>query len=448
MSLLWDQWRNLADADPSRRLLHMPAHGWVTAGEIDARVRALAGSWAAEPLAGRIVLLSVPNGPEWLAVFLALQKLGSIAAAADPSTPAPLLEKLAHDLGAGWIFTDGALRRTATAMPRKRLGGLCLAKITSGSTGMPRALLFHADEMLADGRAVMDAMGIGPDDVSYGMIPFGHSYGLGNLVMPLLMRGCAVACSSSPLPRLAVRDMIEAKVTVCPSVPSFFRALNDTALNSVELGKLRLAISAGSNLPPSVARDFELRFGQRIHNFLGSSETGGIAYDADGQAGLDGASVGRLMPDVAASQGADGRLLVSGPAVVRHGNHRRVGGRQAFLLGDRGTVDSAGNLVILGRATPLAKIGGRRVDPLEVERAIKALENVADAYVRVAQAAGCDRLYALVETTLDPHRIREQLKAALPDWKIPRKIVTVARLNRDERGKVRRADADRMLGIA
>jgi long-chain acyl-CoA synthetase len=447
MKTIWKLWETLVELDPSRRLVHMPGRGWTNAGEIDTCAREIADSWLGEPLYDRIVLMAVPNGPEWLAVFLALKKLGAIAAPADPSTPALLLDKLAADIGAGWTYCGGALHRNANALPRRHTGDFCLAKITSGSTGTPRALLFHAGEMIADGSAVCDAMGICSNDINYAMIPFGHSYGLGNLVIPLIMHGCASACSSSPLPRIAVREMREAGVTVCPSVPSFFRALNDTDIGPDGLGKLRLAISAGSALPPAVARDFERRFGLRIHNFLGSSETGGIAYDSDGGASLGGTSVGRLMPGVSVSQGKDGRLLVAGAAVLRHGNPRRSGRQAACLLGDRGTVDEAGNLSILGRATPLAKIGGRRVDPLEVERAIKALGNVTDAYVRVAQAAGCDRLFALVETALDQHQLREMLRSALPEWKIPRKIVTAAQLSRDERGKVKRADVDALLGV-
>ena len=36
--------------------------------------------------------------------------------------------------------------------------------------------------MLADGEQVCRGMDIRPDDVNFGLIPFGHSYGLGNLV--------------------------------------------------------------------------------------------------------------------------------------------------------------------------------------------------------------------------------------------------------------------------
>lgn len=445
MSTLLGCWRQLASTSPSRKIIHVPERGWTSVSAIDLSASALASKWRKEALGGRLVILAAPNGPEWLEAFLALRERGAIVAAADPSTPPHLLDDLADKLRAAYILEGSVLRKTSLERPSVRRG-LCLAKITSGSTGTPKAILFHDEEMIADGRAVIGGMGITPEDVNFALIPFGHSYGLGNLLMPLLLQGSPVACASSPLPRFAVRDMLEAGVSVCPAVPAFFRALNETEFDG-GLGRLRLAISAGSALPPEVARRFEERFGLRIHNFLGSSETGGIAYDVDGADSLSGKSVGRPMPHVTLEKGRGGRLLVSSPAVVRFGNRQRHGDSPAFLLGDRGECDEVGNLVLHGRTVPLAKIGGRRVDPLEVERALKSLPGVTDAHVRVGQLAGNDRLFALVETGDDEHVLRESLKALLPEWKIPRRFVVSPALPRDERGKVKRREVDALLGL-
>ncbi len=425
----------------------MPGRGWITAGELDCAARELVRRWDGAPLAGRIVLMALPNSPEWLASFAALSLRSAIVAAADPSTPAALLPALAQNARAAFLLTPGGVLTPVAGRTRRfPEEGPALAKITSGSTGLPKALLFRAEEMIADGRSVIEAMGITSDDVSYALVPFGHSYGLGNLVMPLLLQGTAAACSSSPLPRLAVRDMMEAGVTVCPGVPSFFRAMNETELDAFPRS-LRLSLSAGSALPAAVAADYACRRGQPIHNFLGSSETGGIAWDTDGSAALSGTTVGRPMPRVTIFRGRGGRLGVAGPAVFSIGNRLRRGGNSAFLLGDRGHVDAAGSLVLEGRVRPLAKIGGRRVDPLEVEGVLRRLPGVTDAAVRVSQAAGCDRLHALVETALEPAALREKLRALLPEWKIPRRFLCLAAFPRDDRGKIKRSEVDRLLNI-
>lgn len=446
MSELWKLWHKLTLERPDKPILHMPEEGWQNVRQINGVAERLWSEWQTILNPGCIVLLSAPNGPEWLAAFLALQKMQVIVASADPSTPEHLLETLATDIGAARICNGNSLLSTPVPNPVVHRG-LCLAKLTSGSTGKPKAILFRDSEMIADGLAVTRDMGITAEDINYAMIPFGHSYGLGNILMPLLLQGSACACSRGPLPRLAVQDMKEAGATVCPSVPAFFRALTETDLDFWPQS-LRRFISAGSALPMHVATQFEKHFNLRIHNFLGSSETGGIAYDADGSAALSGTSVGKPMTGVNLSTGKDGRLVVSGPAVARFGNRLKHGGMPAFRLGDKGRLDEAGNLVLLGRATPLAKIGGRRVDPTEVERTIRSIEGIADAYVLVTQIAGNDRLFALVESQQDEHTLREKLRDRLPDWKIPRKLVLKSNLKRDERGKVKRSYVSQMLGIS
>ncbi|MBN1403599.1 MAG: acyl--CoA ligase [Opitutales bacterium] len=448
MNPLWNSWTSLVGKEPEKRLIHHPSSGWLKTKELHERCIALANLWETRGMRPRRIMLArMENGPEWLAAFLAAQKLGVCIAAADSGTHDAIIERIAAHTGAAWIYSEGQPVR-ACLKARVLRKPLCLAKISSGSTGLPKLLLFGADEMIADGRAIIEAMGIAPDDVNYGLIPFGHSYGLGNLVVPLILQGTAIACSTSPLPRLAARDMVENQVSVCPAVPSFFRALAQTELPENGLGRLRLAISAGSPLPAQVAQDFYARYKVAIHNFLGSSETGGIAYDADGQCSMDGSALGKLMPNVRTCNGRDGRLLISGPAVIRHGNRQKMGSDFAFLLGDRGLLDAEGRLQLLGRATALAKIGGRRLDPLEVERAIASLPEVSAVRVTVQTGRLGDRLAAIVECPLSSHKLRESLlkDSLLAEWKIPRKLLCMTSIERDQRGKISKQRVEELLG--
>src|SRR4030095_5898793 len=66
---------------------------------------------------------------------------------------------------------------------------VAMLKLTSGSTGIPKATLTTEAQLAADGRALTEAMGIRPDDWQVGAIPVSHSYALGNIVAPLLLQG-------------------------------------------------------------------------------------------------------------------------------------------------------------------------------------------------------------------------------------------------------------------
>src|SRR5690606_31117850 len=111
-----------------------------------------------------------------------------------------------------------------------------------------------------------------------GLIPFGHSYGIGNLIMPLLLQGTCIAFASGFVPSQMAGWIRKHRITVYPSVPALLRILADTP-SLKTLKPLRLVISAGAVLDPEIARRFHRKFDLKIHNFYGSSETGGIAYD-------------------------------------------------------------------------------------------------------------------------------------------------------------------------
>src|SRR5690606_25221949 len=113
-----------------------------------------------------------------------LLKSDAVVVPLDPGDPPAAQRATARAAGAGFLWHGETLEPLALR-PRRPRDGRRLVKLTSGSTGMPRALPFTDAEMLADGRHVCAGMHIAPEDINLGLIPWGHSYGLGNLVLPL-----------------------------------------------------------------------------------------------------------------------------------------------------------------------------------------------------------------------------------------------------------------------
>lgn len=313
---------------------------------------------------------------------------------------------------------------------RFRDPAICLIKLTSGTTGRPRALAFTAAQLLADGRQVTATMGIGPRDVNYALIPLGHSYGLGNLVVPLVAQGVPLVCGSAPLPQAIAADFARWRPTVFPGVPAIWRAL---AASDVALDSLRLGITAGAPLPPEVARDFLNRFGRRLHGFYGSSETGGIAYDATGRATLAG-GVGRAMRHVKLRGLPGRRLLVSSAAVFTQGNRRRVERLGAWIMADRVALAADGGLTLLGRRGQTVKIAGRRVNLAEIAARLRRLPGVRDVWVGIDEGTE-SVLGAVVASGRSVAELRAALHADTPTWKIPKKWSVVTALPLTERGK-------------
>jgi acyl-coenzyme A synthetase/AMP-(fatty) acid ligase len=367
-------------------------------------------------------------------VLLGILKAGGGAGAIEPGEPPAAQQAQALAMGAAFRWADGQLLPTGSR--RRPAGPARYLKLTSGSTGRPRILAFTDAQLLADGRNVCATMGIRRDDLNFGLIPFGHSYGLGNLVIPLLQQGTTIVVATSALPQAVAADIARSGATVFPAVPAVLRGLAESDIAPAQLRTVRTLISAGAPLDPAVAQAFAARFGRRIHNFYGSSETGGIAYDRTGAATLSGRSVGRPLRGVRLRLAGGGRMVVESAAVHTLGNRRPPGpgGRGRHQPADRGRLNAQGEVVLLGRLGRMLKVAGRRLDPAEVEGALRQVPGVSDAWV-TPHPARPDTLAAVVAGRVSAEAARAALRPILAAWKIPRKIVTLPELPLTPRGK-------------
>jgi len=368
-----------------------------------------------------------------MAIFVALQRAGAVAVPLDAAEPAAAWRRAAERLRAGYWWDGEKLVGLGRAR-RYRDPSACLIKLTSGSTGEPRPLVFGGAQMLADARQVTRSMGIGPADRNYALIPFGHSYGLGNLSLPLLAQGVPIVCGTSPLPHAIADDFARWRPTVLPGVPAVFRALVAAEVAPAALASLRLAISAGAPLAVEVARDFAARFRRRLHGFYGSSETGGIAFDRAGHATLRG-GVGTAMHGVEIVPLRAGRIRVGSAAVLTHGNPRRERGLGWWVLPDRVAIDSRGRITLLGRRGATVKIAGRRISLGEVAERLRRLAGVGEVWVGVS--AGPEPvLGAAVESARPAIDLRADLQADTAAWRIPKKWAVMPALPLSGRGKL------------
>ncbi|ACY13665.1 non-ribosomal peptide synthetase [Haliangium ochraceum] len=109
-----------------------------------------------------------------------------------------------------------------------------------------------------------------------------------------------------------------------------------------------------------------------------------------------------------------------------------------FATGDRVIQQPDGALVFLGRADGQLKVRGYRVEPGEIEVALRSLPGVEDAAVGLAKTPrGAEVLTAwlIAERSED---IRDQLRDQLPEAMIPQHLVTVSELPRTSSGKIDR----------
>lgn len=418
---------------------------------------------------GHAVAAHVGNRTGFFPLLLACLDVGAALLPIDGSAPAAEAAAVADRFeasalvvpegrdGAGPHALPAALRLARRPDPTQPIepaadGPVAMLKLTSGSTGVPKATVTTEAQLAADGRALADVMGIRPDDWQVGAIPVSHSYALGNIVVPLLLQGTPVVLRDAFVPAQILDDAARVGARIFAGVPFMF----DRLVALVRDGwpwpvTLQTLISAGAPLDRATARAFATHTGRRIHSLYGTSETGGIAYDAEPDPDGD-VNMGRpvpgvtlaFWPDEAASPGT-GRIHVTGPAVS---SGYAAGADDAsfidggFLTGDLGAIAADGRLRLKGRVSAFVNVAGRKVQPDEVEGVLRAHPLVADARVfglpdvqRGEQLAAC---VVPRDASLGVVALRAFCAERLAPFKIPRALVLVRELPRDERGKVSR----------
>ncbi|MCX6911585.1 MAG: fatty acid--CoA ligase family protein [Verrucomicrobia bacterium] len=315
----------------------------------------------------------------------------------------------------------------------------CHLKTTPPTTGTPHAVAFTEEQLAADAENIVTTMGLRPDWPNLGVISLAYSYGFSNLLLPLLLHGIPLFLVPSPLP-VVLRSAAHAHWNL--TLPALWRAWHKAG---AILRNVRLAISAGAPLPLALERDVFEAHGVKIHNFYGSTECGGITYDATATPRLDEASVGRPMQNVKVAINRDGALVVRSRAVGKTywPEPANTLGRGRFQTCDLAEITD-GIVYLRGRTNEQINVAGRKVSPAAIEQALREHEAVAECLVFGVPSGNADRIDQIVAcVTADRRGTTEELKQfllrKLPSWQVPREWWFVKSLGTNARGKVSRA---------
>lgn len=418
--------------------------------------------------AGAVVVSAVGNQATFVALTLACFAEGWPLLATDRSTPLAEVHALASRWSAAaYVLAEPPSTSVAASSIGPLPGGLwaavvspspdvgrfgraALLKVTSGSTGTPKVTLTEQRHLVADVLHVTAGMDIGPRTRQLGVIPLSHSYGFSNLVLPLLWQGSPLLLHPGFVPGQIAADATAFGTETWAGVPFMFEHVARLATTPFPQ-TIRTVISAGARLPFEVVEAFHQRTGRKVHSFYGSSETGGICYDDTDALWSDvpvghplGATVVTLRDDADAPDGS-GRVVVHGPGVIEGyagGADPDAFDEGGFVTSDFGRFRPDGQLVLTGRATSVVNIAGRKVQPSDVEAAMRAVPGVQDVAVvglhddRRGQALGACFVAGRPIAVAD---MRAALLPQLAAYKLPRVIVQVDALPLTDRGKLDRA---------
>lgn len=298
---------------------------------------------------------------------------------------------------------------------------------TSGSTGTPGANLktwgsFHASNA---GNLAMLCAAVGERFDVVATVPPQHMYGMEMSVLLPLLGGIGVHAGRPFFPAdvaAALEEIPSPRVLV--TTPVHLRALVESG---IALPPLAAMVSATAPMPRELAQAAEERFGAPLLEVFGSTET---CVFASRRSTIE--DDWTLYPDVHLHPQPDGtqveapqldapRLLADIVSLSEDGRAFRLCGRQADML----------------------EIAGKRASLGDLTRRLLAIPGVHDGVVfqlEDSDALGIHRIAALaVAPALDEHAMLDALRRAIDPVFLPRPLLKVDALPRNETGKLPRA---------
>ena len=401
------------------------------------------------------LLLGDPAHPEWSAIAELAVAAGSeaieVPSEDDSGTHARYLKQMGGPAAAG-----GA---------KPAPDALATIIYTSGTTGRPKGVMLSHRNLSANTAAIVEYLGLTPQDRGIAVLPFQFSYGNSVLHTHLSIGAELLLEDSIAYPHAVLQRMADEGVTGFSGVPSTYALLLSRCdLSAVDLRKLRYLTQAGGPMPKANIQRLRAQLpGARLFVMYGQTEASArLSYLPPERLEDKLGSVGIAIPGVElAVQRADGtpanpnevgEIVARGPNVMQgylndvQATHEAL--RDGWLhTGDLGHCDDDGFFYIDGRAIEMIKVGAFRVSPQEVEEVIAAIPGVQEVGVTAVPDELLGQAIKAVivlkdGARLDVRTVKAHCRQNLAMYKVPKLVVFAGTLPYTATGKVRR------LGLA
>ncbi len=452
----------------------------LTFGEIDARSNAMARVLAAGGLArGERLGFYLPNCVEFIDLFLACVKLGVIVVpinvlyrereishiVSDAEPNAVVTTKdLAQFIPAGaTVWKVAELAAAAQTQDATRvwtaLDGDDPAAIvyTSGTTGKSKGAVLTHNNFAANTVNLLACWRITSEDRYLAALPLFHVHGLGNGVHAWLASGCKMKLVEKFDINRATAWFDEFQPTLFFGVPTIYVRLLELPVEQAQrIGeRMRLFVCGSAPLPAQTLEEFQTKFGHRILERYGMSETlMNITnpYEGERRAG----AVGLPFPGVSVkllnhekqsvAEGEVGEVYVKGPNVCAGYWRRPDATAEAFVdgwfrTGDLGERSRDGYYTLCGRRTDLIISGGFNIYPREIEEVLLDQPGVREVVVCGVPDERRGELpvaYIVADDAFDEAQAEAACRQALASFKVPRAFVRVNNLPRTALGKIQK----------
>jgi acyl-CoA synthetase (AMP-forming)/AMP-acid ligase II len=432
----------------------------------------------------------LPNGLEFLVVFLAIAAAGLIAAPLNPAYKTYELRMFFEDIQPRAVIVgssnpaviEAAAGRSLAIWPSSvessgtvglkgvpqlsrgipgNPGGddLALLLHTSGTTSRPKGVPLTHTNVLRSALNIASHYALTSADRSLVVMPLFHGHGLIGAALATLASGGAAIVpphfSASQFWGLFRTH----GATWYSAVPTIHEVLLERADRDGAPDRgARFIRSCSAALAPAVLANLEKRFGAPVLEAYGLTEAahqvasnplpprphkpGTVGFGTGVELAIID-QTGRHLP-----VNHPGEVVVRGPDVMRGYRNDPEATAAAFIDGwlrteDAGVLDDDGYLALTGRIKELINRGGEKIAPSEIDNVLLEHPAVAEAAAfGVPDAKYGEEVWAAVvlKGDSDAERLQAFCRTHLADFKVPKVIRITSALPKNETGKVVRGD--------
>lgn len=442
----------------------------------------------------RVAVLCL-NHPDFFVLLFAAQKTGVLLVPLNWRQPAGELAPVLTASGAGLIFADaqhwetaeelatgsaievlpiGATEAVSSALD-DLLNKVSAAAIgcgqiksaapwyllfTSGTTGLPKAVIQTAGMAYANMINYGQATGLSVNEAGINFLPLFHTAGINLPTLPIFLNG-GKSTILRKFDAETVLDLIgTGQVTTFFGVPAIYQALSLSArIDRTDFSNVRSLGCGGAPVPKYLLVEFQKR-GVTICNGMGMTETGPTVFLMDRQSAADKiGSVGKpqILTDVRLVDGegeilegpGEGEVQFRGPNITPGYMDNPGATSAAFSVdgwlksGDVARRDDDGYYYIVDRIKDMYISGGENVYPAEVEKVLVTHPAILEAVVigvpdRKWGEVGAAFLLVRPGETVDTGSLADWCRNHLAPYKIPKSFTVTDDLPRTAAGKVRK----------
>ena len=391
-----------------------------------------------------MVNIILPRGVDPFIAMIGIWRAGAACVILEDDYPAERVKYIQNDCGCRLIMDQMVWREAMSSEPLDGWENVddhdaAFAVYTSGSTGNPKGVLHEygnvdraADiDLTMKNHALISPLNfVAAIIVSTFVLHDGGTL----FVIPY-----SIAKDPSAVRECFVRYGID-QITVAPSIFHLFRDIPSLELIAVASEP---AYGIWSDNPKL-----------NVYNFYGMSESACVLLYKKLDQPNEIAPIGQPCPGIVVTlrdeegnpvpDGMEGELCFVNPYVRGYiGLQEQT--ERTFLNGETRTGDLAkrlenGDYVVLGRIDDMVKINGNRVEPAEVEAAVRKVTGLKEVMARgfSEDNAAYVCLYYTDDVKIDISEVREMLQKQLPYYMIPSHIIHLEAFPRTQTGKLSR----------